>query len=80
VKYWLIANSWNTHWGEKGFFRMLKGTNECVVILLRPVGLRRLQAVVDTGSVLPPKSTFFWPKPPTGLVLRPFGPPLLGET
>jgi uncharacterized protein (DUF1015 family) len=51
-----------------------------VVILLRPVGLRRLQAVVDTGSVLPPKSTFFWPKPPTGLVLRPFGPPLLGET
>jgi cathepsin B len=29
VKYWLIANSWNTHWGEKGFFRMLKGTNEC---------------------------------------------------
>ena len=29
VKYWLIANSWNEHWGEKGFFRMLRGTNEC---------------------------------------------------
>jgi len=27
--YWLIANSWNEHWGEKGFFRMLRGNNEC---------------------------------------------------
>jgi len=60
--------------------RAIDAARTDVVILLRPVGLRRLQAVVDTGSVLPPKSTFFWPKPPTGLVLRPFGPPLLGET
>ncbi|KAH3757732.1 Sarcophaga pro-cathepsin B [Pelomyxa schiedti] len=28
-KYWLVANSWNEHWGEKGFFRILRGTNEC---------------------------------------------------
>uniref|UniRef100_A0A7I4XTX4 Pept_C1 domain-containing protein n=1 Tax=Haemonchus contortus TaxID=6289 RepID=A0A7I4XTX4_HAECO len=27
--YWLIANSWNDDWGEKGFFRMLRGTNHC---------------------------------------------------
>ncbi|KHJ99374.1 hypothetical protein OESDEN_00612, partial [Oesophagostomum dentatum] len=29
VPYWLIANSWNTDWGEKGLFRMLRGSNEC---------------------------------------------------
>ena len=29
VKYWIIANSWNPRWGESGFFRMLRGTNEC---------------------------------------------------
>jgi cathepsin B len=28
-KYWLIANSWDYGWGEGGFFRMRRGTNEC---------------------------------------------------
>jgi cathepsin B len=31
VKYWKIANSWNPHWGEKGYFRIKKGNNECGV-------------------------------------------------
>jgi len=29
VPYWLCANSWNTNWGEKGFFRIRRGSNEC---------------------------------------------------
>jgi len=29
VPYWIIANSWNEDWGENGFFRILRGTNEC---------------------------------------------------
>jgi len=28
VKYWKVANSWNPHWGEKGYFRIRRGNNE----------------------------------------------------
>ncbi|XP_047024372.1 cathepsin B-like [Helicoverpa zea] len=28
-KYWLAANSWNTYWGDKGFFKILRGVNHC---------------------------------------------------
>ena len=27
--YWLVANSWNTDWGDEGFFRILRGQDEC---------------------------------------------------
>lgn len=27
--YWLLANQWNKSWGEDGFFRIKRGTNEC---------------------------------------------------
>lgn len=29
VKYWKLANSWNPYWGEKGYFRLLRGKNHC---------------------------------------------------
>nr|WMM65063.1 cathepsin B-16D1 [Myzus persicae] len=27
--YWLMVNSWNTQWGDNGFFKIRRGTNEC---------------------------------------------------
>jgi len=27
--YWLVNNSWNSDWGDKGTFKILRGSNEC---------------------------------------------------
>lgn len=29
VDYWLVANSWNPDWGDKGYFKIRRGTDEC---------------------------------------------------
>jgi uncharacterized protein (DUF1015 family) len=34
----------------------------------------RIWDVVRGGGTLPQKSTFFWPKPRTGMVIRAFDP------
>ncbi len=39
-------------------------------LLLRPVGVDQIGATVQAGERFPPKTTFFWPKPRTGLVFR----------
>lgn len=27
--YWIVANSWNAHWGNQGYFWILRGQDEC---------------------------------------------------
>ena len=29
VKYWHVKNSWGNEWGNRGFFRIIRGKNEC---------------------------------------------------
>jgi len=40
--YWLVANSWNTSWGDKGFFLIRRGTNECGIETSVTAGLAKL--------------------------------------
>nr|AAR12009.1 cathepsin B-like proteinase [Triatoma infestans] len=40
--YWLVANSWNTDWGNNGFFKILRGKDECGIEIDVSAGLPRL--------------------------------------
>ena len=39
-------------------------------VLLRPATVEQISAISRGGVRMPPKTTFFWPKPRTGLVVR----------
>lgn len=39
TEYWLVANSWSREWGEEGFFRIRRGTNECGIETTPVAGL-----------------------------------------
>ncbi len=39
-------------------------------VLLRPASVEQIAAISRGGVRMPPKTTFFWPKPRTGMVIR----------
>jgi cathepsin B len=43
VPYWLIANSWNTDWGNNGFFKILRGQDHCGIESQISAGLPKLE-------------------------------------
>lgn len=50
---------------------MVQHGGAAVAVLLNPTRVEQVFAVADAGDVMPPKSTYFIPKVPSGLVLRP---------
>jgi uncharacterized protein (DUF1015 family) len=44
------------------------------VLLMNPTKVHEVKAVADAGEVMPQKSTFFYPKIASGLVLNPLDP------
>ena len=39
-------------------------------ILLRPTDIDQITAIAEGGEKMPQKSTYFWPKPRTGLIIN----------
>jgi len=53
--------------------RQAEAGERTLACLLPGVRPEQLMAVVNAGERMPPKSTYFWPKPMTGMVLRSLG-------
>lgn len=46
-----------------------------VAVLLAPVGVRKVTEMAVSGERMPPKTTLFWPKPLSGLMMRDLAKP-----
>jgi len=51
-------------------FDAVRNARAAAAVLLNPTKVRDVFAVADAGDVMPPKSTYFVPKVPSGLVMR----------
>jgi uncharacterized protein (DUF1015 family) len=50
---------------------MVTGGEADLAFFLRPSPVRQVQEIAATGVNMPPKSTYFFPKVPTGLLFNP---------
>ena len=58
------------HHDEQHVTDAVRSGRSAVAFVLRPPTVEQILQVASGGDRMPPKSTFFAPKPPTGLVLR----------
>ncbi|CAJ0594795.1 unnamed protein product [Cylicocyclus nassatus] len=42
TKYWLVSNSWNSDWADEGYFKILRGENECGIEEMVAAGIMKL--------------------------------------
>jgi uncharacterized protein (DUF1015 family) len=55
---------------EQALAKIQDGTYDAA-FFMAPTSVQRIQAVAESGENMPPKSTYFYPKVPTGLVFNP---------
>ena len=53
--------------------QLLSGGQYELAFLLRPTPVEQVQAIAAAGETMPPKSTYFFPKLPSGLLFNPLG-------
>jgi uncharacterized protein (DUF1015 family) len=56
--------------GTANVLRMVAAGEASAGVLLRPATVPQIKAIAEGGERMPPKTTFFWPKPRTGFVFR----------
>ena len=50
----------------------VRSRRAAAAFFLPPTHIHAVRGALDAGGTLPEKSTYFWPKPRTGIVIRPF--------
>ncbi|KAM0869626.1 hypothetical protein ACQ4PT_040552 [Festuca glaucescens] len=51
--YWLLANQWNRGWGDDGYFKIIRGTNECGIegeVVAGMPSTKNMDMTYDSGS------------------------------
>ena len=56
--------------GTANVLRRVAAGEAVAAVLLRPATVTQIAATAHGGARMPPKTTFFWPKPRTGFVFR----------
>ncbi len=56
--------------GKKGVLHLLSENNNALGFILYPVSTKDLMTVVDSGGIMPPKSTWFEPRMKSGLLVQ----------